>query len=196
MAILLAVLLLVVVVLSLPIEIEFDAKWPASDQNRADLRWAFGLLRIDLRSRDSATKRTDPSEPNVEPAPRAGDRRTLGRSFRSMLADAAVRRRLLRFLKDCWRAIRKDDVRVVCRVGLDEPADTGMLWGMLGPVAGGLQTLRDCEISLTPVFSEESLECAAEGRIKLYPIQLGGLFAGLLASPPIWRGFLAARGRS
>ena len=105
-----------------------------------------------------------------------------------------LRRRLWRFARDCWRAVRKDDVRVKCRIGLAEPADTGMLWGVLGPISGGLQTVSDCDILLAPEFSGESFQCEAEGRLRVYPIQLGGLFAGLLASPRLWRALLRADG--
>ncbi len=198
MAILLAILVLLAVLLSLPLELQFDAKWPETQYNRADLRWAFGLVSVDLPRAEFDSAQAGSDEAGPEPIAERGHRQRRSRtpSLRAMLADSLLRQRLYRFLRDCWRAVRKDDVRVECRIGLAEPADTGMLWGVLGPISGGLQTIRDCEILLAPEFSGETFECAAEGKLTVYPIQLSGLFAGLLASPRVWRAFFAADRKS
>ena len=194
MAILLAILLLVVVLLSLPLEVRFDAKWPNAQGNQADLRWAFGLVSVDLARTDvergEARPSAAPGESVDEGEPRSQNRARV----RALFGDSVLRRRLWRFVRDCWHAVRKDDVRVECRIGLAEPADTGMLWGVLGPISGGLQSVSDCDILLAPEFSGESFQCAAEGRLKVYPIQLGGLFAGLLASPRLWRALFRTEG--
>jgi hypothetical protein len=103
------------------------------------------------------------------------------------------RRRLYRFTLDLWRSIGSKDVRVRARVGLGDPADTGMLWAVVGPVSGLLSSARDISIMIEPDFVDATFEVDGSGRLTFVPLQLVTLVLGLLVSPAAWRGVRAMR---
>lgn len=192
MFILLSVLAVIVAVLAIPLELEFDARWPESQHNRARLRWAFGLVRIELPGEAPTPTEKEGSERTPDAARKSGKERPK-RSFFRALRVADFRRRLWRFIGDLWAALHKRDLRIGCRLGLETPADTGLAWSVLGPIAGLLQTVPGAAIDLYPEFGDEVVEVTGQGMLRVYPLQMLALFVGLLVSPSVWRGVFAMR---
>ncbi|MBT8098719.1 MAG: DUF2953 domain-containing protein [Gammaproteobacteria bacterium] len=191
MFILLSVLVMIVVVLAIPLELEFDARWPESQHNRARLRWAFGLVRIELR--DDATSATETRKVSERKPGREPRKERPGGSIFRALRMADFRQRLWRFVCDLWAVLHKRDVRIQCRLGLEDPADTGLAWSVLGPIAGFLQTVPGARIDLCPEFGDEIVDVAGRGTLRVYPLQVLALLVGVLVSPSIWRGVSAMR---
>lgn len=92
----------------------------------------------------------------------------------------AFRRRILRFVSDVWHAIHKKNVRLLLRLGLGDPADTGQLWAVLGPLSGMLARLRDIRIAIEPDFLDSRLEVDSSGTIRMIPLRLAIIVLGLL----------------
>ena len=193
---LLGLLALLALILAVPLEFEFDAGWPETERNRGRLRWAFGAVQYDLCRSQRRPMEQAAGHDQVETVNRGGSltrKEARSASMFRALRVADLRRRLWRFVRDVWGVVHKQDLRIQCRVGLETPADTGLAWSVLGPVSGLLQSLRDCDIVLVPDFTREALEIAGDGRLRVYPIRVVGLLAGLLASPTVWRGVSTLR---
>jgi len=79
------------------------------------------------------------------------------------------------------------------RVGLGDPADTGQLWAVLGPVAGALAMFEGASIRLLPDFAAAVVELQGSGRLRIVPLEIVSLAAGALLSPPMWQGMLRMR---
>ena len=109
------------------------------------------------------------------------------------IRQAPFRRRMLRFVSDLWRTIHKKNVRLLVRLGLGDPADTGRLWAVLGPLSGMLARLRDIRVTIEPDFLDATLEVDSSGTIRMIPLQIAIIVFGLLFSPPIWRGIMSMR---
>jgi hypothetical protein len=92
-----------------------------------------------------------------------------------------------------WRAIHKKNVRLLVRLGLGDPADTGQLWAIFGPLSAMLASLRDIRIAIEPDFLDTTFEVDSSGTIRLIPLQFAILALGLLFSPPMWRGIMLMR---
>jgi hypothetical protein len=105
----------------------------------------------------------------------------------------SFRRRLLRFVRDLWRAIHKKNVQLMIRIGLGDPADTGQLWAACGPLSGVLARVRDVRITIMPDFLDSTFEVDSSGTIRVIPLQFATLALGLLLSPSIWRGIMLMR---
>ena len=73
------------------------------------------------------------------------------------------------------------------RVGLDDPADTGQLWAVIGPMSAALSNTWEEMITIEPVFHEPHFEFEGHGSIRLVPLQLVYLTLGLIASPSVWQ---------
>jgi len=105
----------------------------------------------------------------------------------------ALLRRMLRFISDLWRSVRKEDVQLNVRLGLGDPADTGQLWAVVGPIAGILADVEGAAIAIVPDFVDATVELDSRGSIRLTPLHILSLAAALLFSPPVWRGLRAAK---
>ena len=89
----------------------------------------------------------------------------------------ADRRGIVRSLSDVWRAIYKKDVRLLVRMGLGDPAETGQLWVVLGPLSGMFAT----DLARRHAHADNRLihgQAARENRIEPIHCQPGGHLNG------------------
>ncbi|MEZ5316112.1 MAG: hypothetical protein R2752_01795 [Vicinamibacterales bacterium] len=115
-----------------------------------------------------------------------------------MLAARARRlpRAVFRLLGDLLRVVRPTHARLRARVGLDDPASTGALAGMLYGLSAALPHAApawNVHVDLAPEFLEPTVEARAEVE---WSVSAGAALWPLvrfLASPVTWRAFLATR---
>lgn len=181
-------LLLLLVLLAVPLCISYRLSWPQPTQREVTLEWAFGLLRIELPQSPPAVARQRPfrSRRAKRKRPAAPSRHPV--NLLSLLRQAPFRRRLFKYFRDCWAALDKQALQLRLRIGLDDPADTGQLWAIMGPLSGLLANSREVALTLQPEFERETFELESSGRIAFSPLQLLTLTAALLLSPTVWRG--------
>ena len=77
-------------------------------------------------------------------------------------------------------------------MGLDDPADTGRVMGMLAPlrVLTGKMTFgrnSNVNIQVTPDFSGPRFKGYCSASVQFVPLKLLGIFLGFLFSPPVFR---------
>lgn len=186
---LLIFLLTVVALLAIPLVLEFRIEWPDGTNNEMVLVWALGLVRARIRTKGS--------EPTSIGKPTSTDSRKRGRG-KSMNVMAAVRhqpfrKRLYRFFSDLWRSVSKENIRIRTRIGLSDPADTGKLWAIVGPISGMVAGVRGVSFIIAPDFADETFVVDSRGRLQLVPLRIIIVVTGLLFSPVIWRGFRTMR---
>ena len=186
---LLVLLVAVIALLAMPVTLSFRLAWPDVADNDVRLGWAFGLVRVNFPTTPAGPDRPSGQQPMDRQAPSSRRKVNVWAAIRQ----SGFRRRVGRFMGDLWRAVHKRDVRLRVRIGLGDPADTGQLWGAIGPVSGVLGNFRDIAIFIEPEFQEETLALAGSGRIRIVPLQLLYLAVGLGLSPAIWRGLRAMR---
>lgn len=185
-------LLFLIALLAIPVTLTFQVSRPRGSQDEMLLVWAFGLVRV--RVPTSAPK--TPSSGRDKSKKKAdGSRQVPGKRTNIVAAIRLkpFRRRIIRFIRDLWRAVHKKDLSLRVRVGLGDPADTGQLWGVVGPVAGLLGSVQGAAIAVEPDFHDSTLELNSAGSIRLIPLQLIALAIALLLSPPVWQGIVRMR---
>ena len=180
---LLVVLFCILALLAVPLGIRFGLKWPDSAANHVEVEWAFGLVRSSV-----------PLGEEREASPGSKDEWTDGSNDESSSLDfvAAIRKRRFRqrlyaVVGKLWRAVEKRDVRLRACIGLGDPADTGQLWAVLGPLSAVFASVRSARLSIEPDFVDEALVLEGSGHVRLVPLQIIAIAAGLLASPGFWR---------
>ncbi len=184
-------LVLLVGVLAIPLTLTFRLSLGDGRPSDVRFRWAFGL--VDARPRPGgrpASKRK--AKRRRRPDRRDASRRR-GRNVIAALRRGDFRARIVKFAKDSWRAIHKEDLTLRLRVGLGDPADTGQLWSVLGPVSGMLTNVRQASIQLEPDFVDATLQVDSSGSVRIVPLQLLYLTTALLLSPSVWRGLRRMR---
>jgi hypothetical protein len=144
--------------------------------------WLFGLVRLRIGI-PSAVKAV--SRHKKKPRGKIKKRRQVDnvRVVIALLKQSAFRRRVIRVIKDLLCAAHARDLYVRLRIGLGDPADTGRLWGLLGPVAGIATNLRSAEVRIEPEFLAPALEVESYGEFRLIPLQLIALATAFMLSP-------------
>jgi len=188
----LAILLVLLGLLAIPIDLVYRVNWRGSLQGEIQLCWLFRLLRVRIPLKPSPSKQST-TQPRDKQKPR---RKSRARSRTNPLAawrQRSFRRRIIKFLRDLWQAIHKREVHLHLLIGLDDPADTGQLWAIMGPLSAILAQSRNVQIDIEPDFSESHLEANSRGDIRIIPLQLLALVLVLLLSPPFWYGMQQMR---
>jgi hypothetical protein len=184
---------LVVILLAVPVTLTYQCSWRRTVSAELRLTWAFGLVRADVSPDQGKSKSEKPEEARSKSDRR---QRTPGKKKNDFLAairQPSFRRRILRFVSDVWRSIHKKNIRLLLRIGLGDPADTGQLWAAFGPLSGMFARARDVSITVVPDFLDSTFEVDSSGTIRVIPLQFAVLALGLLFSPSIWRGFMFMR---
>ena len=175
--------------LAVPLELQFRLSSGEGLEQRVRLVWAFGLARFSLPSGRTKPDKDAPGKARAKTRRRSRSRSRTRRAL-DVLRNELLRRRVLRYLADVWSAIKKRDMHVHARIGLGDPADTGQLWAVAGPVAAALSNIRDATVNIQPDFDDDVLELDTSGTITAMPLQLIGLTLLLLMSPTLLRHLL------
>jgi hypothetical protein len=184
-------LLMLLALLAVPLSLSYRLSWPQPGQSELRLEWGFGLLQLQLPTTSPLPAAA--KKPPAVPHKRSRRRPRPSLNLFPLLRQPAFRRRLMRYLRDCWSAVHKQGLQLRLRIGLDDPADTGQLWGMMGPLAALLANSREVAIALEPEFEAELFELESHGTIAFSPLRLIYLTVALLLSPTLWQGLRQLR---
>lgn len=167
--------------LAIPVELEFT--WQCREGRHTGggaIGWLFGAVRVPLRPRTDAK----PKLPTIKAQSRK--RGGAGRMI-SMLQTEGFARRALKLARDLLRRIHVRTLNLDVRLGLDDPADTGRLWGAVGPLAALLPLPPVACVAITPDFSAEVLEFEGQGHIRIVPLQWLAVILVFVLSPATFR---------
>ena len=190
-----AVLLLTILLLTIPVHVVFALKRDDGWRGKIVVYWLFGLTRKTLRSR--------PEEKARRERRRGRRRMAMGwvskqlikkrRYLYSVLRSEGFLRRAVYLFRDLLRSLRPRRFRLQCVIGLDDPADTGRLIGMLSPLrlfAGReMRFGRNSNVAfeVTPDFTGPRCTGYWHASVRFVPVKLIGIFMGFLFSPPVLR---------
>jgi len=179
-------LLVFIALLAIPVSLNYQVSWRRVFQGYCKLQWLFGLVRIQLPLYRAKTA----SSQTEKIARKHREERSSGRKSNpiAVIRYKSFRQRIIKFIRDFWSAIHKDNLVLRVRIGLGDPADTGQLWALLGPVSGMLATIQEASIEIEPEFIDAIFELESSGNIRIIPLQMIYLAIGLLLSPSIWQG--------
>jgi hypothetical protein len=185
--ILLGLLLLLLVT---PIDLAFNINRTQQFHGRINVHWLFGLLRFHIDIPGESRKKKPKPAPKPTSVKKTGKQRTGSSQILAILKQSAFRKRLFQFAKDLLHATHSHELALFLRIGLGDPADTGRLWGILGPLGPMLTSIHSLHISIEPEFLEEVFEFRSQGKFRLIPLEFIILAVAFLLSPPsrrAWR---------
>ena len=199
-----ALLLAVVFLLATPVTISFSIVRREAFSARVTIGWLFGLLRFTpslARSDNRARRRRRPAAapPGPEGSAAEAPRKAPGapaKRFRRLLKSKGFVRGVLRFLRDVTRCVHFVSLRVAGRIGLDDPCDTGRLWGSICAVTGFLHGAKRVRFLVEPEFSEAVFELDGRGEIRIVPVTLLLPTVRFVLSPATLRAAWAASRRT
>lgn len=171
------ILLCVLALLAVPVEIVFSIQRHETFRSDVAIGWMFGLVRLPISTK-SPKQPSRQGRKKEKPKTRKGRRRLF-----VILRNSRFHRRLFRFVKDLLGSIHVSSLRMSARLGLDDPADTGRLWGIVGPPAGALTASRWADIKIEPDFSGETFDLDSEGNIRIIPLKVTFIILTFLLAP-------------
>lgn len=187
-----AFVLILIALLAIPVGLTFHVAWPDDIQNDVKLRWAFGLVRVSIPSASSggSSQKMEALKQDKRGSPRSTGNAP---NILALVRQEKFRKRIVRFVQKQWHAITKKDLHLRVRVGLGDPADTGRLWAVIGPLAGMLGNVKGASIDVEPDFADVTFNVDSGGNVQLIPLQVLYLTAALLISPTVWKGIWKMR---
>ena len=103
---------------------------------------------------------------------------------------------VLRLFRDLAGCVRIVSLHVAGRVGLDDPCETGRLWGGICAFTGFLHGSKRVRFQVEPEFNEAVLELDGRGEIRIIPFSLFLPTARFVLSPATLRAAWAASRRT
>ncbi len=191
--------LVVVALLAIPVSLVVDIERTARLQSRLRVHWLFGLVDVELGRRQP--RRAPPTRPSTKARKprRAASRLAWPRLGRGPTIALALLRteglvgRILRLFCDLAPRFSFQAVYLRVDFGLDDPADTGRLYGTLAPFLVAAAS-SGFDVRCRPDFQEARLRGSCGGQIRARPISLLGVVVGFLCSPPMLRAIRAVWG--
>jgi Protein of unknown function (DUF2953) len=172
---------LILLVFCIPLEVTFRIQMAGRPEVEVRVLWGFGLVRKEL-----ATKKKPPekqSRANAKPKPRKREGRT--DTMLQILRSKGMLSQLQRMVIDTLRCLRLKELNADIRIGLDDPADTGLLFALIGPAAVFVRSIWHHQIRFMPSFEDEAtLEGHAHGTVTVQPIRLIPPFVRFVFSSP------------
>ncbi|UCH75886.1 MAG: DUF2953 domain-containing protein [Rhodospirillales bacterium] len=188
-------LALLVVLLAAPMIVEFSIHRIERTEGYVRFRWLFGLVRFRVVLPRPAKARGRPASAPKKKSkpPRRGKNKGRAGDMVSLVSQRDVRRRAYRFIRDMLRATNARDLLLRLRIGLGDPADTGRLWAVVGPLAAMGQNLNRVRVRIEPDFVDTALEVESHGRFRLVPIQFIAIATAFALSPTVLRAWWRVR---
>ncbi len=177
-----ALLASLVALLAVPVALVIDARRGDTMEARWHIRWFFGLVDVRIsRGRSTDAPRDDPST--------RSPRKQRGSGRRVLLAVVRTRGLLHRVGRLLTAAIRRmtfDRFHLEMIFGLDNPADTGFVYGCLSPLLV-MAGIRGLDVHCHPTFLDPGLRGVFQATIRLRPLLIAGTLVAFLLSPPVLR---------
>jgi len=180
-----------VLLLALPIDVAFRVEGIETFNGQIAICWMFGLVRFRVRIPGVSKSPRAPkaTKVRVKPEKRSGRLNVL-----APLRQAAFRRRVYRLAADLVGAAHLRRLYLRMRLGLGDPADTGRLWALVGPLNAVAQNLRDADVQIEAEYLDPVFEFQARGRLLLVPLQFLILAIGFALSPASIRAWRTMKG--
>jgi hypothetical protein len=187
------ILLLIVALLAIPLTLTFRVFWQQDLKNDFELKWIFGLVHVRFPS--PQLKAPSPVHEDTKQINGRFDRPTRKKKQHFFVAiwNKKFRRRILKYIRDLWHSVHKENISLHMRIGLGDPADTGQLWAIFGPMSGILASIQEASIDIQPEFLDTTFELDSSGSIRIIPLQMIFLTVALMLSPPMWQGIRQMR---
>ncbi len=191
--VLLGVVVILVALLAVPLEWTFNVRLQAGERAAdSHIRWLFGLVKVRTTGSGDAESSRKARTSKKPGKPKAKRRHS---PLAAMTVDGFVRR-VLHLVRRLLSAIHVHHLNLNARLGLGDAADTGRLWGFVGPLSVLLNQPRAARIYIEPEFYDEVFDFETDGRIQVVPLRLVGLMLGFLLSFNTLRAFRAMRAGS
>jgi hypothetical protein len=168
------IVLLVILLFSIPVDLTFDVATYRKGEGRLRVGWFFGMVGKELLP--GRTRRP----PKVEKARKKPDPALLISVLRTGELVAGV----VRLFRRIFRNLRIREMDASLRLGLPDPADTGLMYGVCWPAFAFRSPSGAVRFRMEPVFEGFCFEASLQGAVRVFPAQVAANAVRFVVSPP------------
>ena len=168
--ILASLLVLIVFAFSVPLDVSACVDVYGRPKFRMRLAWLFGLVSKEITKKEKKPEyKKEAGNGKRKPRKRGPGAKTILKILRAR----GLLGQIKLLLKGILRLPRIKDLEADLKVGLGDPADTGLLFALIGPATFFVGSSFPNQIKVQPSFADEAvLEGSLHGTLRLRPIQL------------------------
>lgn len=187
-----SLVLAVAALLAIPVSLVVDIERTARLRSRLRVNWLFGLVEVELGGRRQRPASPEHPSTKTDRTPHAASRTTQSGRQRGVATALAIVQtegllgRILQLFRDLASRFSFQGVYLDVDFGLDDPADTGRLYGTFTPLLVAAAA-SGFDVRFRPDFQQALLRGSCGGQIRARPISLLGVVVGFLLSPPLLR---------
>lgn len=174
---------LIVFILWVPLDFTITIDVYEKPKIRLKLIWLFGLISKEIpgaRKKRAEKQKGEKGRLKL----RWGDIGFILKTLRTK----GLLRNIRKLVKSVFSCLRFRDMETDFRIGLGDPANTGLLFAFIGPAAAGIGAANISRISLQPSFEDNpTLEGYSHGTAMMRPIRLVLPLMRFTFSPPTAR---------
>jgi len=173
-----------VLVLCVPLDAAFNVDSSGRPRFRVRLEWLFGLI-----SKEIGREEKKPEEKKVVTREKPKKKRGIGfRTILRILRTRGLPRQMKGLVGGVLGQIKIRELAVNLKLGLDNPADTGLLFALIGSTTSLITLPSRYQIRVQPSFYDEAVfEGYLHGVLRLWPIKLVRPLMRFVFSPAVLR---------
>ena len=175
-----SIVLLVILLFSIPVDLTFDVATYRKGGGRLRVGWFFGLVGKDLLP---AKRKRPPKVKKARKAKRAKKKPDLALLI-SVLRTRGLVAGVVRLFRRMLRSLRVRELDASLRLGLPDPADTGLMYGVFWPVLSFFRPSDTVRFRMEPAFEGPTFEASLQGAVRVFPAQVAASAARFVLSPP------------
>jgi hypothetical protein len=174
-----SIVLLVILLFSIPVDLTFDVATDGDGKRKVKVGWLFGLLGKELLP---GKERRPPKVKKPRKFKRARKKPDLALSI-SVLRTRGLVTGVIRLLRRIFRSLRVRELDASLRLGLPDPADTGMMYGVCWPVSSLRSPSGTVRFRMEPVFEGPAFEASLQGAVRVFPAEVAANAVLFVISP-------------
>jgi len=188
-----SLLALLLVLLAVPLSMSFSITRDQALQGHARFRWLFGLVKFQANFPGELAAEKPEKKPHSRKLKTTKTTKTSNNTqgVVTLFKQSDFRQHITRFIRHMLRATHAEDLYLRLRIGLGDPADTGMLWIVMGPLSAMMKNIQSMQIDIEPEFIDAVLELESHGQFRLIPLQFIALTLAFILSPTSLRAWRA-----
>ena len=179
------VLFFIIFILIIPVDVVFTFNNLENKKSDVVINLLFGLIHFQLFPKKQKEKK---AEAIPIKTPKKKKRFSSGNILKLAIDEKFIGK-LTVFLKRILRSIKFKIDNIYIRLGLDDPADTGMLWGLVGPSSALLKYYCQNNVLIEPEFQDSALDIDTKGKVSIIPLEIVTISLVFIFSPTTVKAF-------
>lgn len=150
------------------VDLELEAQAGEETWARLRVRWLRGSVgyefATDAPKKEKVAKEEKPEDPESDPLAPAHNAMSVWES--------SLRDKIETLLKELYQRVTLQALSVHGRIGLGDPADTGIAMAAILPIADLADQLSMCDVDIEPCYEQAELTGEANANLSLIPAEL------------------------